>query len=137
MPSRLRKGLKGCFKWMMKVESLGAEKLSTSLKIHRPGEAMAVDEIRAIPEAYREPCPRGGRLEKAEISGFPYALVYLPAGYDDSEERYCTFWLIHGGGGDQYSFFQENGAFKNIRLISKFICRNFVPTALWKLFYNI
>ena len=84
-----------------------------------------MDEIRAIPEAYREPCPRGGRLEKAEISGFPYALVYLPAGYDDSEERYCTFWLIHGGGGDQYSFFQENGAFKN--MIDHMIDRGDIP----------
>lgn len=71
-------------------------------------------EIRPVPEGYRDPCSRGGRLEEAEIPGFPYTLVYLPAGYDESDGRYSVFYLLHGGGGDQHAFFREDGIFKNM-----------------------
>ena len=41
-------------------------------------------------------------------------MVYLPAGYDRASRRYPVFYLLHGGGGDPYAFFGEDGIFKNM-----------------------
>ena len=69
--------------------------------------------MKEIPQAYRQPCGRPGRLEEVAVPGFQDAVVYLPAGYDESAERYCTFYLLHGGGGNPHSFFSEDGLLKN------------------------
>ncbi len=69
--------------------------------------------MREIPDEYRQPCSRPGRLEALPVPGFTDATVYLPAGYDGSAERYSTFYLLHGGGGDPHSFFSEDGLLKN------------------------
>lgn len=69
--------------------------------------------MKEIPQAYLQPCDQPGRLEELEIPGFESAVVYLPAGYDRSEERYSTFYLLHGGGGDPHSFFSADGLLKN------------------------
>ena len=71
-------------------------------------------EIRPIPEQYLTEAAHGGRLEELEIPGFSPAAVYLPCGYDESETRYSTFYLLHGGGGNPWSFFAEDGLFKNM-----------------------
>ena len=48
------------------------------------------------------------------MPGFPDAVVYLPAEYDQSDKRYSTFYLLHGGGGDPSAFFGEDGLLKNM-----------------------
>ena len=70
--------------------------------------------MKEIPERYLEPCIRAGRLEEIAIPGFSNAVIYLPAGYDESGEQYSTFYLLHGGGGDEHSFFSEDGKLKNM-----------------------
>ena len=70
--------------------------------------------MKEIPEEYSRPCAAAGRLEELEIPDFPNAVVYLPARYDQGEKRYPVFYLLHGGGGDPYVWFGEDGAFKNM-----------------------
>ena len=70
--------------------------------------------MKEIPGEYLLPCAAAGRLEELEIPDFPNAVVYLPAGYDQGEKRYPVFYLLHGGGGDPYAWFGEDGAFKNM-----------------------
>ena len=60
------------------------------------------------------PCVSPGRLEQLDIPDFSDATVYLPAEYDRTEARYPVFFLLHGGGGDQHSFFSEDGLLKNM-----------------------
>ncbi len=65
-----------------------------------------------IPAACLERCPRPGRVERVDyvttdgLDDRKHALVYLPHGYDESCP-YDVFYLIHGGGGDQTSFFSD------------------------------
>lgn len=70
--------------------------------------------IRPIPEEYLQPCDAPGRLEELTIPDFSPAMVYLPWGYDESDKRFNTFYLMHAGGGNQRSFFSEDGRFKNL-----------------------
>ena len=69
--------------------------------------------MKKIPRDYLQPCDRPGRLEELPVPGLSDAVVYLPAGYDQSTDRYSTFYLLHGGGGDPYDFFGEDGLLKN------------------------
>lgn len=71
-------------------------------------------QLKAIPQDYMLPCGSPGKLEELEIPGYPKAVMYLPAGYEQSEERYPVFYLLHGGGGDPSVWFGEDGAFKNM-----------------------
>ena len=71
-------------------------------------------EIKPVPDAYYTECEHGGRIEELEIPDFSPAAVYLPYGYDVSEAKYSTFYILHGGGGNPYSFFAEDGLFKNM-----------------------
>ena len=71
-------------------------------------------DLKPIPEAYLTEAEHVGRLEELEIPDFNPAAVYLPYGYDASGERYSTFYVLHGGGGNPYSFFSEDGRFKNM-----------------------
>ncbi len=70
--------------------------------------------MKEIPREYLQECGRPGRLEKLPVPGFPDAVVYLPAEYDQSDRRYSTFYLLHGGGGDPSAFFGEDGLLKNM-----------------------
>ena len=70
--------------------------------------------IRPVPGEYRTECARAGRVEEVGIPGFSPAAVYLPFGYDCTDMRYNTFYILHGGGGNPYSFFAEDGLFKNM-----------------------
>ena len=70
--------------------------------------------IRPIPDGYLDRCEHGGRLEELAVPDFSPAAVYLPFGYDGDDRRYSTFYLLHGGGGNPYSFFSEDGLFKNM-----------------------
>ena len=70
--------------------------------------------MKTIPMEYTAPCSAPGRLEQLKIPGFSDATVYLPCGYGRQAERYPLFILLHGGGGDQYSFFSVDGIFKNM-----------------------
>ena len=70
--------------------------------------------MKEIPNEYMIPCRTAGTLEQLKIPGLPDATVYLPAGYDGESERYPVFILLHGGGGDQYSFFSVDGILKNM-----------------------
>ena len=55
-------------------------------------------DIRDIPEGYYEPAVQGGEIRQLCIPGYQTAAVYLPRGYGDSDRRYNTLYLIHGGG---------------------------------------
>ena len=70
--------------------------------------------MKEIPLEYMTPCEAAGTLEQLSIPGLTDATVYLPAGYDREKERYPVFILLHGGGGDQYSFFSVDGILKNM-----------------------
>ncbi len=70
--------------------------------------------LKEIPRGFSDPCEHPGRLETLEIEGFSDALVYVPYGYDAGTGDYPVFYLLHGGGGDPYSFFSEDGALKNM-----------------------
>ena len=62
--------------------------------------------MREIPAAYLQPCEHPGTLEKVPY-GDKYSLVYRPQGETDR-----IMYLIHGGGGNQETFFRP--AFKNL-----------------------
>lgn len=70
--------------------------------------------MKKIPNEYLEPCRQTGKTDEIEIPGYSSAVVYLPEGYDKSAERYNTFYLLHGGGGDEHSFFSKDGKLKNM-----------------------
>ena len=70
--------------------------------------------IQPIPEEYLKECARGGKLEELQIPDYSPAVIYLPFGYDETDQRYSTFYLLHGGGGNPYSFFSEDGLLKNM-----------------------
>ena len=71
-------------------------------------------DILPIPEAYLTPCGHGGRLEELSVPDFSPAVIYLPYGYEDSRKKYNVFYLLHGGGGNPWSFFSEDGLLKNM-----------------------
>ena len=73
-----------------------------------------MDTVLPVPSSYQLPCPRAGRLETLQIPEFSPALVYLPCGYDAGDKPLCTFYLLHGGGGNPHSFFSEDGLMKNM-----------------------
>ena len=66
--------------------------------------------IRPIPAPYLTPCSRPGRIERVDYvttdgrADKKYALVYLPHGYDETDQPLNVLYLIHGGGGSQESF---------------------------------
>ena len=68
-------------------------------------------DFHPIPAAYAAPAPQAGRVERVDYvttdghAYEKYALVYLPFGYDEHTAPYDVFYLIHGGGGSQESFF--------------------------------
>ena len=68
--------------------------------------------IRPIPESYLTPCAAPGRVERVDyvttdaLKQDKYALVYLPHDYDEAR-AYDVLYLIHGGGGNQQSFFSK------------------------------
>ena len=70
--------------------------------------------IQPIPESYLTPCGHGGRMEELAVPGLSPAAVYLPFGYEESPHPFSTFYLLHGGGGNPYSFFAEDGLLKNM-----------------------
>ncbi len=87
--------------------------------------------MKDIPENYVESCERAGRLEEMEIPGFSHATVYLPREYDAGAERYSTFYLLHGGGGDEHSFFSGDGKLKNMldHMIAEGVIRPMIVVA--------
>ena len=70
--------------------------------------------MKEIPLEYMMPCDAPGTLEQMSVPGLPNATVYLPAGYGETDERYPVFILLHGGGGNQFSFFSVDGILKNM-----------------------
>ena len=75
---------------------------------------MTLEALRPIPELYMKPCADGGTLEELQVPDFSPATVYLPFGFSRSDRRYNVFYLMHGGGGNQHSFFAEDGILKNM-----------------------
>lgn len=70
-------------------------------------------QILPIPDVYKTPCGHPGRLESFPVPGFSTATVYLPADYD-ANGAYPVFYLLHGGGGNEHSFFSGDGELKNL-----------------------
>ena len=70
--------------------------------------------MKEIPREYFAPCEGGGHLEEMKVPGLSDARVYLPPEYDGENKRYPLFILLHGGAGDQYSFFSVDGMLKNM-----------------------
>ena len=68
-----------------------------------------------IPADYLEPCDRQGRVEEVR---YPYGLeddgqeniatVYLPAGYDESEEKYNVLYILHASNGKPKKYLNPN-----------------------------
>ena len=63
-------------------------------------------EMDDIPADYLQPCDQEGRVEKVtyvfgeeEDGSLNAAMVYLPVGYDESEEKYNVLYLLHASGG--------------------------------------
>lgn len=73
-----------------------------------------MDNVLPVPASYQAPCSHGGCLHTLQIPDFSSALVYLPYGYSDGNKPLNTFYLLHGGGGNPYSFFSEDGMLKNM-----------------------
>ena len=66
-------------------------------------ENFSADEL---PEGYLDACASPGRVEKVRYSirseegkQVKIATVYLPAGYEDSNEKYNVLYLLHASGG--------------------------------------
>lgn len=74
--------------------------------------------VEEIPSSYSQSAEHGGRVVKinyetntydAENKDYSkYAYVYLPYGYDESEQ-YDVFYLLHGGGGNAERYFDGEG----------------------------
>ena len=90
-------------------------KNNTSKESHENGKpANRMRELLPIPEQYTVPCEHPGTLKTLRIPDYSDATVYLPFGYEKGELHYPTFYLLHGGGGDEHSFFSEDGVLKNM-----------------------
>ena len=83
-------------------------------------EQFSVDDI---PEAYLEESDQPGRVEKVrytvsteEGDQVKIATVYLPRGYDDSEEKYNILYLLHAASGKPQNYLNPDGAtaFRNL-----------------------
>ena len=81
------------------------------------GREYAADELWAVPEKYDAvECPEKGTLERVEYATKAYATdgravtksayVYLPYGYDESQE-YDILYLMHGTGDDEAYWLEE------------------------------
>lgn len=87
-------------------------------------------EVDGVPEQYLAECDQKGTIEVITYNTYSYALealtegedrlpltkealVYLPYGYDPNE-NYDILYLMHGGGGNEASWFEENPATVNI-----------------------
>ena len=81
------------------------------------GREYAADELWAVPEKYDGvECPEKGTLERVEYATKAYATdgravtksayVYLPYGYDESQE-YDILYLMHGTGDDEAYWLEE------------------------------
>lgn len=73
----------------------------------------AIADIHPVPECIRHPATRQGRIEEMRYSVkrngqtiTKRAQVYVPAGYDDQNQktRYNVVYLMHGGGDNTTSF---------------------------------
>ena len=75
-------------------------------------------QVDDIPEEYLEPARQTGRVERVkyrtqgsgETEESKSALVYLPAGYDESDARYNVLYLFHAAGGSLKSYLDLNQA---------------------------
>ena len=81
----------------------------------------------AVPAQYMEPADQQGSVVRIEYDSLDYvrdsepviktAYVYLPYGYDESDEetRYDIIYLMHGWGGQEGEYFTfGNGSIKNM-----------------------
>lgn len=90
------------------------------------------DYEKRVPNEYYEAASDGGRLEEITYDSVIYcgdrsavtkrALVYLPKGYDENDERYKVLYLMHGGGGNEEEFlFGQDRSRKLLNLIDHMI----------------
>ena len=83
-------------------------------------------KIKDVPQNYLKESTQQGKVEKFEYETNSYddynrnlkksAYIYLPYGYNDldSETKYNTIYLLHGGGGNNRRYLVENNYLKNI-----------------------
>lgn len=76
-----------------------------------------------LPEEYTRECSESGRVEKVRYSvptedgsQVRAAMVYLPFGYDTSEDRYNILYLFHASGGTPQNYLnpEKETVFKNL-----------------------
>lgn len=83
-------------------------------------ENFAADDI---PSDYLEESGQPGRVEKIRYAAYTsegkqikIATVYLPAGYDDSDQKYNVLYLLHASSGKPQNYLnpEKNTDFKNL-----------------------
>ncbi len=83
-------------------------------------ENFSVDDM---PEKYTEPSDQPGRVEKVRYKVYTdegtdvrTATVYLPAGYDDTEDRYNVMYFFHAASGTPLNYLNpdKDTSFKNL-----------------------
>ena len=101
------------------LDSSGLSASGTGL-VTLTDEQFSVDDI---PEEYLKTSDRPGRVEKVrytvtteEGDQVRIATVYLPFGYDESEEKYDVLYLLHAASGKPQNYLNPDGetAFRNL-----------------------
>ena len=76
-------------------------------------ETFSADDV---PQDYLQPCAQPGRVEKlryttsGQTSEVKYVTVYLPWGYDGSDERYDVLYMLHGASGSPLNYLNPEKA---------------------------
>ena len=82
----------------------------------------SAQELGEVPESYYATITNAGRIERFEYrsgSITKAAYVYLPYGYDESDEqtRYDIFYLMHGGGGSEDGYLGDENSERDLKHI--------------------
>lgn len=92
-------------------------------------EEIGILSLREIPEAYLQPCDQAGQVVRLDYttntydaeqrSMEKYAFVYLPYGYDETDEatKYPVFYLMHGWTGEAELYLGGEGGDRPLKRI--------------------
>ncbi len=103
-------------KWKRTLAVLLALAMSAPMAAAQEIEPLTEEEFSVddIPADYLSPCEQSGRVEKLRyenVSGTVKSLmVYLPYGYDDSQDCYPVVYLLHGSGSSPKTYLNPESA---------------------------
>jgi len=114
----LRRLIVFCLILILPLCPVTAEELSPDGLFPTANSGMYSNDVIAAndyPQSYLSPCSQAGRVERVrykvdseESSEVKRVMVYLPAGYDESDTPYNILYLLHSSGGSVENYFSTD-----------------------------